>query len=554
MRISRIGPAALLALALSAQEPRLFQMEPIAVQKRHALVVGNTTYQNVTSLKNPANDAKSMAAELRRLQFDVVALNNLSRRDLARAIDQFTSKLASGDFGFFYFAGHGLQVQNKSYIVPVDYTPATEADVPYDTYPAEQLRDKMEYSSARLRVIVLDACRNNPFRGRYRNTNAGLAAMGSNAEGTYIAYATADNDVADDNPDGTNGLFTRYLIEALRTPGLDLKGIFERTKEAVYTASAALGRRQRPFTYDGVIGRFFFAPPVAPPPPDTAAMELALWNAVEKENVASLYKEYLDRYPNGQFASVARLRLAREAPPKPAPSRPSIDPARPVVDPAPPSRWTDAGGMEYVFIPPGTFQMGCSEGDAECLGHEKPMRQVTITRGFYIGKTEVSVAAYRAFARARNVTPPSLGTTDRDPVYAVEWGDAKRYCEWAGGRLPTEAELEYAARAGVAAPRYGPLDQIAWHSGNSGGKVHPLGEKLPNRFGLYDMIGNVLEWVADAYAQYSPGPQTDPPGPGSGDTRLQRGGAYMLAADWHRASSRLSGNAPGVVGIRCVRD
>jgi Tfp pilus assembly protein PilF len=227
--------------------------EPILVQRKVALVIGNQKYAQ-SPLRNPNNDASAIAQALRDLKFDAVTeKHDLTNRQLRAEIDQFSTGLKQGDLALSYYAGHGIQANEQNYLIPIDFM-GSEADLPYDAYPAGQVRDKLEQSGARLRILILDACRNNPFRGK-RDGTKGLSAMGSSVEGTYIAYATADNGVADDNPSEQNGLFTKQLLSALRTPGLEMKEIFEKTKEDVYTASR---KAQRPFTYDGVVGRFYF--------------------------------------------------------------------------------------------------------------------------------------------------------------------------------------------------------------------------------------------------------------------------------------------------------
>jgi formylglycine-generating enzyme required for sulfatase activity len=134
-------------------------------------------------------------------------------------------------------------------------------------------------------------------------------------------------------------------------------------------------------------------------------------------------------------------------------------------------------GLDYVWIPPGKFTMGCSPGDGECLNNEKPPHEVTITREFWLGQTEVTAAAYDRFRKTSDHTPDL-------PVVYVNWEEAQAYCKWAGLRIPTEAEWEYAARANTTGPRYGALDDVAWHRWNSGGRLHPVGGKQPNAWGL----------------------------------------------------------------------
>jgi serine/threonine-protein kinase len=149
-------------------------------------------------------------------------------------------------------------------------------------------------------------------------------------------------------------------------------------------------------------------------------------------------------------------------------------------------------GLTYVWIPPGTFQMGCSPGDSECYDYEQPSHSVNIPQGFWMGQTEVTQEAYRRVTGQ----DPSRFKGDRLPVEQVNWQEAQAYCEAVGMRLPTEQEWEYAARAGDASPRYGSLEAVAWYNGNSHMQTHEVGQKQPNAWGLYDMLGNVWEWTA----------------------------------------------------------
>jgi formylglycine-generating enzyme required for sulfatase activity/DNA-directed RNA polymerase subunit RPC12/RpoP len=239
-------------------------------------------------------------------------------------------------------------------------------------------------------------------------------------------------------------------------------------------------------------------------------------------------------------------------------------------------------GLKYVRISPGAFMMGCSPGDTECYDDEKPPHRVTISKGFWMGQTEVTVGAYKRFTRAAgNQMPPEppAPASDRPlnpgwgdeamPMVDVTWNDARNYCAWAGGRLPTEAEWEYAARAGSIAARYGNLDEIAWDANNSGrqpfdsdriwredkansdkrldengNNMHEVGQKRPNAFGLYDMLGNVWEWVNDCCGEnenyYQNSPSQDPTGPASGTERVLRGGSWFDFPRYGRASQRHS--------------
>ena len=219
-------------------------------------------------------------------------------------------------------------------------------------------------------------------------------------------------------------------------------------------------------------------------------------------------------------------------------------------------------GFKYVWIAPGTFTMGCSPGDNECFDVEKPAHPVTITKGFWMGQTPVTVGAYQRFASAtgRQMPPaPDFNngwSNENMPVVMVTWDDAQAYCGWMGGRLPTEAEWEYAARGGNTEARYGPIDEIAWYDLNSGSQTHDVAQKGPNGFGLYDMLGNVLEWVGDWYDEhyYQGSPSQDPQGPAGGQARLLRGGSWGNGPRLVRVSMRLW-NDPAyrlsLAGFRC---
>ncbi len=250
-------------------------------------------------------------------------------------------------------------------------------------------------------------------------------------------------------------------------------------------------------------------------------------------------------------------------------------------------------GLKYVWIPPGRFSMGCSPDDSQCDAGERPAHAVTITKGFWMGQTEVTVAAYKHYVTANGKQMPdepsfngkqlNPGWGDGDmPMVDVTWYDAQSYCGWAGGRLPTEAEWEYAARAGTTAATYGDLDAIAWFVDNSGNQhldgkslagddhlsflsalsgngndMHHAGTKRPNAFGLYDVLGNVWEWVSDWYdpGYYQSSPPQDPPGPPHEQLRVMRGGSWSDLPWLVRVSAR-TGVFPAYsddnLGIRCA--
>lgn len=223
-------------------------------------------------------------------------------------------------------------------------------------------------------------------------------------------------------------------------------------------------------------------------------------------------------------------------------------------------------GLKYAFVPGGKFQMGCA--GKRCADEETPAHAVEITKGFWMGQSEVTVEAFRKYAKAakkklpfeadfrgKNLNP---GWAEAAlPITMVDWNEARGYCEWAGMRLPTEAEWEFAARGGKAEERYGELDAVAWNWKNSGGALHPGGGKTANGYQLFDMLGNAVEWTSDWYRRGYRGAelQRDPQGAARSEFRAQRGGSAALGEAGVRAGSR-TGMPPSFrdphVGFRCA--
>ncbi len=194
-------------------------------------------------------------------------------------------------------------------------------------------------------------------------------------------------------------------------------------------------------------------------------------------------------------------------------------------------------GMEFVYIPPGDFMMGSDKEN-----NEKPIHKVTISKGFWMGKTEVTQAQWEA---VMGNNPSGFKNCPQCPVENVSWGDAQRFIVKLNAqndgykyRLPTEAEWEYAARAGTTGDYAGNLDSMAWYGANSGNKTHPVGTKQANAWGLYDMHGNVWEWCQDWDGSYPSGTVTDPTGAASSSFRVIRGGGWFLDAVFLRSAVR----------------
>jgi len=238
----------------------------------------------------------------------------------------------------------------------------------------------------------------------------------------------------------------------------------------------------------------------------------------------------------GVLLCAVGLYVAWRSPPVPPPPKPVVTQASSIA--AGQTRVNSKDQLKYVYIPAGTFTMGCSDFDTQCLPSEKPQHAVTIAPGFWIGQTEVNQAAYRTITELS----PSASKGDTLPVESINWDDAKSYCEAMGLDLPSDAQWEYAARAGDIHATYGPLSDIAWFNGNSNGSTHSSAQKAANAWGLYDTLGNVWEWVEDWYDSTQ-------------KTRVLRGGSYYNDARSARVSYRFSSDpAKGSrdIGFRCA--
>jgi formylglycine-generating enzyme required for sulfatase activity/serine/threonine protein kinase len=267
----------------------------------------------------------------------------------------------------------------------------------------------------------------------------------------------------------------------------------------------------------------------------------------QKSDTMESWKDFLAAYPNSERSEQAQARMEELRRTSPLPQE-----------------WTNSIGMKFRLIPAGEFRMGVVPGDGSADDDESPRHRVVITKPFYMGVYEVTQEQYRAVMG----TNPSYFKGDNHPVEQVSWNDAVEFCrklsqmDGESYRLPTEAEWEYACRAGSTSVYYwgnSMEDGHAWHEGNSGGQTHPVGQKLPNAWGLYDMSGNVWEWCADWYdsGYYGRSPMQDPQGPSSGSMRVLRGGSWVNLARNLRSSYRNRLNPDfryGSNGFRILRD
>ncbi|MBL0743563.1 caspase family protein [Chryseolinea lacunae] len=231
-------------------------------EKRYALVIGNSNYsKDIGILKNPVNDATDVATELRRSDFEVQLLTNATYVQLREAMRKFHEKLTNGPrdqtVGLFYYAGHGVQYQDENYLVPVDADVKFEDDIARMCFPVQRMvLANMERSNSRMNIVILDACRNNPFPATSRSLGSGLGEM-KRARGSFIAYATAPGSVASDGS-GRNGLYTQELLKALKKPNLTIEQVFKDVRMNVLRLS---GDKQYTWDSSNIIGEFYFKLP-----------------------------------------------------------------------------------------------------------------------------------------------------------------------------------------------------------------------------------------------------------------------------------------------------
>lgn len=310
-----------LAVTALAAEPRAAGISPKSAEGRVALVIGNAAYPGAGALRNPANDARDLAAKLRRFGFDVTVHTDMRYRDMLRSLTDFGDKVQTGSEALFFYAGHGMQVRGKNYLIPIDAEIRSEASVSSEAVDVDQLLDKL--APARLSMVILDACRNNPFERRFRGGGQGLAQINA-PTGTLIAYATAPGKVAADG-DGRNGLYTSELLAAMDIPGIKIEDVFKRVRANVMRKS---GDAQTPWESSSLTGDFYFmdgeitaetataaaVPRPVAPVPATAAIELTFWDSIKESKNADDFRAYLNKFPDGNFASLARNRIAELGP------------------------------------------------------------------------------------------------------------------------------------------------------------------------------------------------------------------------------------------------
>ena len=322
-----------------------------SAEKRVAFVVGNGAYKNVAPLPNPSVDAKAIAATLRNVGFEVVEGSNLTRDKMTERLLDFGKKAQGADVALFFYAGHGIAISGTNYLLPVDADIKSEMDVKLGAAINIDLTLEQTMGDAKVKLVFLDACRDNPFAAKIKSNSAtrsvnvqtGLAEMKS-GEGTLIAFATGPGQTALDGQEGSNSPFTRALLANLTQPGVEIQQAMTKVRAQV---NEETNKGQLPWGHTNLIGTVYLNGAPAPAAPGVAAapsqqqaalaanteVEVEFWRSIKDSTKVEEYKAYLTNYPNGQFRSLAQSRIASlesGAAPKPDATRnlsPGVDPA-----------------------------------------------------------------------------------------------------------------------------------------------------------------------------------------------------------------------------------
>jgi formylglycine-generating enzyme required for sulfatase activity len=537
MRLLFLLSAAIMSgmLTLSASS----QQRPARV----ALIIGNASYpDSSTPLSTTLRDARALADEFRSTEFDVDLKENVGKEEMRAAINAFTGKIRDGMTALFYFNGFGIQVARQTYLIPVNAQIWTEADVRRDGISIEAVLSEMHRRGAKVKIVILDAARRNPFERRFRTTAAGLAPLDA-PEGTLAMFSAAPGKVINESG-GANSLFVSELIKEMHVPNLTAEEVFNRARIGVSRAS---NNEQVPWVASSLIDVFYFgtrptsiakpAPKPTPPPPATTTPPKPT--------------------PVGK-------------PPQPAPPRPAPPPDAPKpVSNKPGETFRDCDAcVEMVVVPAGSFSMGSSSQ------FENPIHTVRIEKPFAIAKHEVTFEEWdRCVDEGGCKHRPDDRAWGREkrPVINVTWTDAKEFAAWMSQktghtyRLPSEAEWEYAARGGVNTPYWWGRDIGTKQANCRDCKVDntqqtlPVGSFKANPFGLHDTAGNAAEWVEDCWNDDYRGAPNNGKAWETGQCRLRvlRGGAFDSQARYLRSQSRFRYDSDvrfSANGFRIVRE
>ncbi len=539
----------------------------IELQKRLALIIGNGDYKSVSRLNNAVKDSRDMSKALQEVGFEVMGGENLSADAMKQSILAFGEKLREKKgVGVFYYAGHGVQFNGRNYLIPVEANDLREQTIEFEAVDVNRVLAEMDAAENGLNLVILDACRNNPFTRSWRGSKQeGLASINA-PSGTLIAYATSPGEVASDGK-GENGLYTAALLKWMKEPDLKVEEMFKKVRVEVVRDSQ---NKQIPWESSSLQGDFYFNP---------ERIKLAITDAlkpgspvkskdgfkvevntvlVEKPKYKGKLLSFAFETPYLKDEGSSLLMQKKEV-------NYFVEKLEKNVD------------LDMIEILGGTFSMGSTPEEArkawqnaqeelkarksssvypfDQFEAETPVRKVTI-KPFFMSKYEITQAQWRAImgnlAFAENTGIPGM-KNDNHPIFGVTWAEAKEFClklsQKTGKkyRLPSEAEWEYAARAGSTTPySFGKTaDQTLVNFGYIGNVFNfpdrSVSKFYPNAFGLYQMHGNVDELCEDVWNSNQQNAPIDGSARKNGTNpgeHVIRGGNFLNLAAECRSASR----------------
>jgi formylglycine-generating enzyme required for sulfatase activity len=577
---------------------------PAQADKRVALVIGNSTYRNVSALPNTTNDATDISASFGRLGFSVTRVTDGTFDDMRRALLQFGRDARGSEMAVVFFAGHGMEIGGENWLIPIDAELRSDTDAESEAIPLRSAMLQVANASS-LGLVILDSCRNNPFAAkmqrsvRYRAVDRGLARV-EPTDNVLVAYAAKDGTTANDG-NGRNSPFTAALLNNLEMPGVEINFLFRNVRDEVV---AATKREQQPFVY-GSLSRQSIYLKAPTPTGETGATVAQMWAVIQNSTSQAVLEDFIRQFGSTEYGSMARARLdevkrvAVVAPPV-QPATPSLAAPKPAVGVFPEAQGATPLTLEreralkpmdsfkecdkcpeMVVVPAGSFMMGSPANEAQRISNEGPQHTVTISKPFAVGRFAVSFDEWDACVAdsgCNGYKPDDQGWGRvRQPVINVSWDDAKTYVSWLSRktgknyRLLSEAEREYAARAGTTTPFWwgssistsqANYDGTYAYGGGSKGvyrkQTAPVDSFQPNPWGLYQVHGNVYDWVEDCYHDSYTGAPIDGSAWVSGDCsrRVLRGGSWSLNPGFLRAADRSRDAAEsryGIFGFRLGR-
>jgi formylglycine-generating enzyme required for sulfatase activity len=519
---------------------------------RLALVIGNSNYPDVSSsLSSIVEDARNLAQEFRRTGFDVDLKENLGKGEMQRAIDALIGKITSRSTVLFYFAGLGIQVERRTFLMPKYARVWTEQEVRRDGFNLEELVAEFHRKGAKVKIVIIDAARQNPFESHFRTAPAGLAALDT-PENTIAIFSAAPGKLIVERTSETS-LFTSELLKELRGPHTAAEEVFNRVRMEVSRAS---NNEQIPWMSSSLIDEFHFAGGGKTSSSGTAPTPVAGSNTPLTREQERLLK------PKDSFQECADC-------------------------------------PEMVLLPAGEFMMGSPDNEPERYAQEGPQYKVKISRPFTLGKLKITRDQFETFVRetsysiadgcytveggevaervGRSFRNPGFAQEGNHPAVCVNWYDATAYVDWLTRktgklyRLPSEAEWEYAARAGTTTPFWWGSSITPEQANYDGSTVYAGGDKgenrhktvaadsfKPNPWGLYQVHGNAFEWVGDCWNDSYKNAPADASAMliGNCTRHVRRAGAWNYPAATLRSAYRDSrpGTTRGAnMGLRVAR-